>query len=136
MIRRVLLALLLIVPGAAQAANLTCVVPAAEVSAATATCEELRIRMRVLAANWDNDTCATEVLRRGLKAMRREDVGRASRLTVAQAVNDATDLYNANFPVQATVSACGDGAVDAEYGEACDDGVNDGVSCNHDCTLP
>src|SRR5690554_43152 len=33
---------------------------------------------------------------------------------------------------------CGDGAVDSLFGEACDDGVNDGSykTCNPDCSLP
>lgn len=125
----------LLIAGSAFAADLICTVPTAQVPRAVELCEELRVQLRIRSAEWNNDVCASQFLRIGLKEGERESTRRASNTTVSQAVNDAVDTFNANWPRE-TSASCGDGTVDSEvpFSEECDDGNNvSGDGCSRSC---
>ena len=127
-----LIAALLFV-GSAYAAELACTVPASAVPRAVELCEILRIRMQVPSARWDNDVCATEYLRRGLRDGEAAVTRDVARRAVSDAVHDSLVAFDGNHPAIAP-SICGDGEFTTEFGETCDDGNTDpGDGCDEDC---
>jgi len=119
----------------ALAADLTCTLPAAYVSRGVELCEELRLRLHVRTADWSNDACASEFLRIGLLTGDKDSTRRAARETVNDAVNDAVDLFNTNWP-RIVPATCGDDTLDTEFGEECDDGnLINGDGCDDSCTI-
>jgi cysteine-rich repeat protein len=111
----------------AYAANVTCTVPAAQVSRAVELCEALRIDIPVRAADWSLTICANELLRRGLRQFE-------ASYTKRTAVANALDTNLSNHPSVAIRAFCGDGTVDTEFGEECDDGNTDaGDGCDSAC---
>ena len=135
--RTVLLFSLAVVMAApAMAADLTCTLPDGYVSRGIFLCEEMRVRLRIRVADWSNDTCASEFLRVGLLAGDKASTRKAARATVSQAVNDAVDSFNIDFPRVAVVAFCGDTILDTEFGEECDDGnTDDGDGCDASCNI-
>ncbi len=119
----------------AFAASLTCELPAAYVSRGVELCEELRVRLHVRTADWSNDVCASEFLRIGLLKGDRDSTRREASRTVSDAVNDAVATFEASWP-RITAATCGDGILDTEFGESCDDGnrVN-GDGCDFQCNI-
>jgi cysteine-rich repeat protein len=118
----------------ATAADLTCTVPAANVTRAQELCDELRIQLRIRSSEWDNDVCATQFLRIGLVAGERASATRTARAAVSGDVNDAVVLFQSTWP-KPTAAACGDGTEDTEFGEECDDGnTANGDGCSDSCT--
>ena len=134
--KRIILSFILVaVATPAFAADLTCTVPTAFVSRAVELCEELRLVLHVRTADWSNSVCATEFLRLGLLEGEKKSTGKASRATVSQAVNDAVNTFQTNFP-RTAAATCGDGTLDTEapFGEECDDGNNvSGDGCSDRC---
>ena len=132
-IRILLIGLILILAGTASAVDLTCTVPSAFVTRATELCEELRLRLHVRTADWDNDVCSTEFLRLGLLAGEKESTRLAARNTVRDDVTTAVDSFRTDFP-RVTAAICGDSTVDLEFNEQCDDGnTTDGDGCDSVC---
>jgi cysteine-rich repeat protein len=133
--RWILLGLLLLYASPSRAANLTCVLPADYVTRGVELCEELRLELGVRASEWSNDVCASQFLRIGLLEGDKSSTRKASRATVNQAVNDAVDQFNIDWPGLAA-AFCGDGILDTEFGEECDDGNSiDGDGCDTECVI-
>jgi len=124
--------LFVFVTGAALAADLVCTVPASNVARSVELCEELRLAMNVRTADWNNDVCATQFLRVGLLEGERLSSTRSARATVSNAVANATEGFKQTWP-RPVGAECGDGILDTEFGETCDDGGNS-VTCNGNCT--
>ena len=127
--------LILLAPITTLAADLTCTVPAANLTRAVELCEELRLRMRVRTADWTNDVCATEFLRIGLLEGERRSTRVSFNANLRQALSDAENLFTSTWAV--TVPAtCGDSTVDTEFGETCDDGNTDPLDgCDDACII-
>jgi cysteine-rich repeat protein len=67
-------------------------------------------------------------------------VGRVERRGVTQAIDAAVqaeiDLFDANWEPPFTRAVCGDGILDEEFGEECDDGnVVIGDGCSRKCKI-
>ena len=122
--------LLLLLPSLAVAADLVCTVPPAAIPRAQELCDELRIQMRVNSINWNNNQCATEMLRIGLLEAERRSTKMVVQDTVRNAVIDAVADLKADIPITAIRAFCGDSNVDVigNYIEECDNGVNDGTT--------
>ncbi len=119
----------------AIAADLICVLPAAYVTRGVELCEELRLKLHIRSSEWDNDVCATQFLRIGLLTGDKASIKRASQITVNQAVNDAVDAFRIDWP-SLVAANCGDGTLDTEFGETCDDGNTDnGDGCDDSCII-
>lgn len=137
--RILIFVLLLALPGSASAVNLTCTVPP---GAATARggqlCELLRQSVNVRTADWSNNACATEFLRRGLRNFEASVIRRASEATVRGDVTTALGTFDTNHPRAVNSAICGDGVVDdtdPNLGEECD--PPNGTTCDNDCqTIP
>jgi cysteine-rich repeat protein len=100
---------------------LDCTVPTDAIPRAQAMCDLVRVDMRVTTANWSNDACASEFLRRGLRDYDAGVVEKESRETVRNDVRDALATFDADFP-RIPRAFCGDNTIDSEFGEICDDG--------------
>ena len=118
-----------------SAVDLVCSVPTSNVTTASELCESLRLELRVRASEWNNNVCATEYLRRGLV----QGVGRRARrtftATVRTAVGEAVRDFGSTWgvPLQAL---CGDGVLDQEFDEECDDGNKEnGDGCDSSCLI-
>lgn len=123
-----------ILPGLAHGVTLSCEVPAAAGSLASAICEDYRLERQIRSSEWDNDTCATELLRVGLIEVQRRLAKRQAQQTTRTIVNDAVTAYKAVHPTSVTPVQCGDGTRDPEFGEQCDDGGRvPGDGCDADC---
>ena len=118
-----------------MAVDLTCTLPTDYIARGVELCEELRVRLRVRSSEWDNSVCASEFLRVGMLKGDRDSTRLASQQTVSQAVNDAVDSFNVDWP-RITAAFCSDGTLDTEFGEECDDGnqVN-GDGCDDACII-
>ena len=140
--RMILTCLIGLIAAPVFAANLTVTVPAAAVVEATQQCERQRVLLRVAASDWDNDICATFMVRLGIRTSLLQEVKAEGKVTVETAVNDASvagqstmNDYDEDFPLPATPCSCGDSIVGGctEFGEDCDDG-GESATCNQDCT--
>lgn len=121
----------------AFSADLTCTVPAANITRSVELCEELRINMRVRSSEWDNNICSTQFLRIGLLAGERTSSRKTANETVATLVNDAVDLYLSTWP-NLVEAFCGDTILDTEepFNEECDDGNTVGEDgCDGGCLI-
>jgi cysteine-rich repeat protein len=124
---------LILFSGTAQSADLTCTIPAANVTRGVELCEELRLKLRVRSSEWDNDVCATQFLRIGMVAGERVSATKTANTTVSGDVNDAVVLFQSTW-ARPTPVACGDGTLDTEFGEECDDGNStNGDGCSDAC---
>jgi len=128
--------ILFLISSLASAANLTVVVPGSAVPNAVEMCEVLRHEVQVRSSEWSNDLCATLFTRIGLRVY----VGRAERQGQQQMIDAAVqaeiDLFDTNWPQPFTKAVCGDGVLDAEFGEECDDGNTDsGDGCDNFCRI-
>ncbi len=139
--RCIMLACVLLLAAApALAIPLDVTVPGAAAAEATDQCERQRVLLRVRAAEWSNDICATFMVRLGIRTSLLQEMKAESRSVVQAAVNTssviaqtAMNQYDANFPLPAVPSECGDSIVDTEFGEDCDDG-GESETCNANCT--
>jgi len=139
---RYLIALLFLV-SPVLAADLTVTVPAAAVTEASAQCDRQRVLLRVRAADWNNDVCATVMVRLGIMASLTADKAddtsalvNAAQSSGNNAAQDALNAFDANFPLPVAPAVCGDSVVDTEFGETCDDGnVINGDGCDIDCII-
>ena len=132
--KRFLLAILLALFAApAFAADLICTVPDTSVTRGVELCNEARIALRVRAADWNNNVCASYFLRLGLIEAERRSTKRSFAQSVNTAVADAVASLTTSWPPP-TRAECGDGTLDAEFGEQCDDGnLVDGDGCDASC---
>ena len=131
--------LTLLIPAWVLAVDLTCTVPpGAATTRGSELCEMLRQHLEVRPADWDNDVCATEFLRRGLKMYELQVTKAAAEETVRDAVHDARIAFDANYPPDFTPAVCGDGVVDdtdPDLEEQCD--PPNGTTCDDNCqTIP
>jgi cysteine-rich repeat protein len=136
MMKRAMPILLFLVAGLAFAANLTVTIPSAAVPNAQDMCEELRLELRIRTADWTNDVCASFFTRIGVRVF----VGRVERRGLVQqqdaAVQAALDQFDADWPPLMAAATCGDGVLDTEFGEECDDGnLVDGDGCDGTCSI-
>jgi cysteine-rich repeat protein len=99
-------------------------------------CEILRVKMTVPSARWDNDVCATEFLRRGLRDGDAAVAKNEAIDTVRDAVHDSLAEFDENHESTVVPSVCGDGELITEFGEECDDGnLDNGDGCDNDCQI-
>jgi len=127
--------LLLLATAPALAADLTCTIPAANVARAIELCDELRQSLRIRSTEWNNDICATQFFRRGLREGERLSTTRSESEAAAAAITAAVDLFESTWSPPST-AICGDGTTDTEapFEEECDDGNNaDGDGCSNAC---
>jgi len=123
----------LFVAGSALAADLVCTIPTASVARGVELCEEARVALRVRAADWNNDVCSSYFLRLGLIEAEKRSTRRAYTGSVNSAVSGAVNDLTASWPGP-TPAICGDGTLDTEFGETCDDGnLIDGDGCDSSC---
>jgi len=109
------------IAGPSGAAEVACFVPGAAVARTTQLCETLRVQMRVRKAEWSNSECASEFLRRGLRSFEASVTERNARDVVRTARRDALTVFDSKHPTRPAAAVCGDGIIDTEFGEACDD---------------
>ena len=133
------IAIVLLIPASGWATALTCTVPdGAATTRAAALCTLLRKEMRVTSANWSNDKCATEFLRRSLRNYEAAVTDAASRQTVKDDTATALATFDGVHADATTRSVCGDSTVDdtdPDLGEECD--PPNGTTCDTDCqTIP
>ena len=134
MLKRVLAILVMTIGlSSVYGASVTVTVPQEAVQEAVRLCELLRVQMRIPADDWNNDVCATELFRRGLRNFAKK-VRKAELIATAKAeMETVADDFNALFP-GATRAVCGDGILQDEW-EECDDGNAVGADgCSARCT--
>jgi len=128
---RVFALLIFLIPSMAAAVNLVCTVPNAVATRATELCEVLRLQLTVRSSDWNNNACASELLRQGLRSYERSVSRDTAELVARAAVMSNLDAFDTNFPIAYTSAVCGDSVVDAEFGEQCD--PPDGSTCDVEC---
>jgi len=133
--KALLILLVLALPLPAFAADLTCTVPTAAVPRAVELCEELRLQMRVRTADWNNDVCASEFLRIGLRTGERASTKRAAQSTVRDTVNDAD--FEESYDSSVCNAESGDGRTTSTGTSAtCEYGGGDQLAGDESARLP
>ena len=134
--KRLLLSIsILMFAGSAMAADIVLTIPDPSAPRVVVLCEELRQQLRIStdSALWNNELCATEVFRIGMREVDKRTETAAARATVNTQVNDSLDSWDANYP-RTPASQCGDSVIDTEYSETCDDGNTvSGDGCDESC---
>ena len=134
--KRLIAIALFLAAGSLSAADLTVTVPSAAVTNAVEMCELLRVEVHVRASDWNNDLCATAFTRIGLRTVLLRYERQGQQQVVDDAVQTEVDDFDADWPVPYTPAQCGDGTLDAEFGEECDDGnLIDGDGCSRKCKI-
>lgn len=99
-----------------------CTIPTANEAQMAALCETFRTTHRIASAAWSIDDCTSEFMRRGARRYSR-DVNRSAAVRAKDtAIKTNTDTFDAEHPEAFTRTTCGDGIVQGEFGETCDDG--------------
>lgn len=133
--------LLSLIPTVALAqAELTVTIPAEAITVSSAQCDRQRVVLKVRAADWNNDVCATIMTRLGLRTSLEQEQNANKQVLVTAAVsvgNNAAQSemndFDVEFPLPVTPAVCGDSITDTEFGEDCDDG-GESATCNANCT--
>lgn len=113
-------------------AQVTIVVPGNVVTKAQQLCEQLRKDLR--ARSMTNPECAQEFFRRGLRDFAARKIRDDARSQAQDTARAELDQFDQAFPVQLDIAMCGDGVVDTEFGEQCDDANQDnGDGCSGSC---
>ena len=139
--KTILALILLLAAGSVLAADLTVTVPAAAVTEASAQCDRQRVLLRIRPADWNNNVCATVMVRLGVRTSLLQEENEASRAAVVAVTNASSvsaqaelNAFDVNFPLPVTPADCGDSIVDTEFGEECDDGNTvSGDGCDEGC---
>jgi cysteine-rich repeat protein len=132
--KRLIALVLFLAASLTAATDLTVTVPQAAVAKAVEMCDVIRVELRVRSTDWNNDTCASVFTRIGLRVYVQRQERQGQQQAVDDAVQAEVDLFDANWPVPFIRAYCGDGILDAEFGEECDDGGNeDGDGCSARC---
>ncbi len=125
--------LVFVLPSVALSADLTCTLPAASIARGVELCEELRSKLGIRTAEWSNDVCATQFLRIGLRVGEQRSTERVARMAVRDNLDIALNAFDADWPMPVR-AICGDGTLDTEFQEECDDGNQiDGDGCSASC---
>jgi cysteine-rich repeat protein len=122
-------------PTDSGAVNLTCTLPNSAVPRAQELCEELRVRLRVRSSAWNNNVCASEMLRIGLLEANRVSAKAVGRQAAEAAARPLLDDLTTRLPKPIS-ARCGDAILDTEgpFNEQCDDGnQEDGDGCDSSC---
>lgn len=134
--RKAIALLLFLLAPMAWAADLIVTVPSAAVTDALARCEELRVVYRVRTAEWSNNLCATVFTRLGLRNFTSSQERQDATQTITDAVAGALSQFDADWVEPFTSAYCGDGTLDVEFGEECDDGNSTpGDGCDEACLI-
>ncbi len=98
-----------------------------------AICDEIRISLH--RRTLPNPICARILILEGAKARTNRETATATRDLVKDTVRTALADLVADFPLDLPPQAtCGDGTLDTEFGEECDDGNTDnGDGCSGSC---
>lgn len=109
----------------AQAVNLTCTLPNSLITRAQELCEDLRKDMLVRPSEWNNNICASQMLRLGLIQANRIDARRDAQILADTSVDSTIAAFDPAWPPP-TQAKCGDSTRDAgvPFNEQCDDGNN------------
>ena len=121
---------------AADPVVVDCTVPGDIVANIMDLCEDTRIERRVPSSDWTTEDCASDFLQRGARQKYRNKMRSAADITADSSVHAAMEVFDLHFPSPSIVKAsrCGDGILDAEFGEECDDGNNaNGDGCSSEC---
>lgn len=131
--KSVILVIVFMFSTSADAVDLVCSLPAENVDRSVELCEELRLSLHVRTTDWNNDVCASQFLRIGLIEGERRSTRRSFNRTLSTAIGEAVESFKSTWP-KATAAICGDGTLDTEFGESCDDGnVVNGDGCSASC---
>lgn len=123
-------------PARAAPEIVPCRIPAPGYARFQALCELLRIEARQLPADWNEGKCGSEFLRRGKARFGVSREGARARRTVDKAEQNEANALEAMHPAGWTPTFCGDAILQAEFGEACDDGNDvDGDGCETNCKI-
>lgn len=134
--KRLIAIALFLVAGAVSAANLTVIIPSEAVPKGVEMCEILRNELRVRSSEWSNNLCATIFTRIGMRVYVARDERRGAQQTIDDLVQVEVDLFDTNWPKPFTRAVCGDGTLDTEFGEECDDdNVISGDGCSAKCRI-
>lgn len=123
---------------AASSADATCSIPSAIVPQVLALCEDVRVSRRVPSDDWSIDDCASDFLQRGARQYYRSRESAKAAAATDDDIRSKLAVFDTNFPSPslAKVSRCGDGTIDSEFGEECDDGNTfGGDGCSSSCQL-
>ena len=133
--RTIILLLALLIASPALAVQIEVTVPNAAVARAQELCEILRVETRYPTADWSNSICLSIMVYRGMRNFEHKAAKEAGRQAGRVTVRNALINFDANYPSTVTRgSFCGDGDVDTEFGEQCDDGnQDDGDGCSSGC---
>ena len=132
--RLTLIALILLAPSVALGGTAVCTIPNPANATIVALCEEYRITNGISSTAWTLDDCASEFLRYGIEIIYLRSTKAAATIVLNDTVRDASTLFNSVFAPDWTLAQCGDGNVDTEFEEECDDGnTEDGDGCSADC---
>ncbi len=120
----------------ASALTVPVTIPTAAENRFAMLCEILRVRNRILPADWDAGDCASEILRRGVRVVEREIRASRAAETASDTLAEQLATFDTDFPDAKQTTACGDGVIQASFGETCDDGnTNSGDGCDSACLL-
>ncbi len=102
-----------------------------------AVCADLRRAVNVRVADWSDQHCKDELIRRGLRNLDGRKARETSIATIAGDVTTSLGNYDTAHSRQFTEATCGDGTIDSvdpDLGEQCDDGnTTPGDGCDEDC---
>ena len=117
----------------ASAVDFTCTLPNSLIVQAQGLCEELRVTLRVRSANWSNNICATQMLRLGLFEANRRSARAAAEVVAQQSVQTQVSAFESPWALP-IIAVCGDGIIDIQFGEQCDDNnTGSGDGCSNAC---
>ena len=134
--KRLIAIALFLAASSLSAADLTVAVPSAAVPKAVEMCEVLRLELRVRAAEWGNDLCASIFTRIGLRVYVQRQERQGAQQLIDAAVQAEIDQFDADWASPYTSAYCGDDVWDVEFGEECDDGnTTQGDGCDHKCRI-
>ena len=134
--KRLILIALFLAAGLASAADLTVTVPSAAVPKAMEMCEVLRLELRVRAAEWGNDLCASIFTRIGLRVYVQRQERQGAQQAIDALVQAEIDQFDLDWAEPFVRAYCGDTITDVEFGDECDDGNTDpGDGCDQRCQI-
>jgi len=100
----------------------------------TALCNTFQANFRIADSDWSLDKCSTEFMERGAVVYAASVARSGAVLLKDSTVRSVIDDWNSKQVKTWTRTACGDGVVQSEYGETCDDGgLRPGDGCDADC---
>ena len=118
----------------ATAKSVLCTISDSGFSRFIERCETFRVRMRIPTDDLGDDRCASEFLRRGRRKYASDVAHSEANRSVDSAVQTELDRFDSENPEDMNRTTCGDGIIQAEFGETCDDSnLQSGDGCDSEC---